>query len=91
MRTASDVIDGRSVSEAWLKTVIRLNEEREPRLFHVITRIAEPTAEVPVIRAAADELLEALNFHSVGTVANTLVNKCAGAGGLTVSGFGMQA
>src|SRR6266545_3030722 len=72
MRTAADVIDGRSVSEAWLKTVIRLNREREPRLFHVITRIAEPTAEIPIIRAAADELLEALNFHSVRTVANTI-------------------
>jgi hypothetical protein len=72
MRIAPNVIQGLSVSEAWLRTLDMLNSAPDRKLFHVVTRIVEPTTEVRAIRTAVDDLLEDLHFRSNRTVANTI-------------------
>lgn len=72
MNIAPDTVTGESVSEAWLNAVLTLRDLPDRTACHLVTRITNPTIEVPFIRAAADGLSETLEFRTVRTVANTI-------------------
>jgi hypothetical protein len=69
---AQDQVQGTTMSEAWLKSVQVVDAAPQRRLFHMVTRISDPVAEEPRIRAAADALLRDLDLAPVDTVANTI-------------------
>lgn len=69
---AQDVIHGATVSEAWLHAIEAVDAVPGRRLFHLSTRIDDPVAEQPRIRAAADTLLLELGLDPIKTVANTI-------------------
>ncbi len=72
MRTASGVVSADNLSDAWLETLVQISDAPGRKLFHMVTRITDPTAEDGTVRAAADQLLESLGHDSVETVANTI-------------------
>lgn len=72
MHLATEAITGTSVSDAWLRTVISVNAIPGQRCYHAVTRIAQPDAQVPEIRAAADWLSERRGYPAINTVANTI-------------------
>ena len=68
MRWWSDVsivgdryVDAHTLSDAWLSAVQVAAETPSRRLVHLVIRIAEPTAEIPFIRASAQGLIDARN------------------------------
>ncbi len=72
MRTATGIVSATTLSDAWLETLVQVVEAPDRKLFHTVTRITEPAAENPAVRAAADDLLAALDYQPIETVANTL-------------------
>lgn len=72
MTLAQDQVRGGTVSEAWLNAVQVVDAAPQRRLFHLVTRVSDPVAEEPHIRAAADTLLRELELAPVDTVANTI-------------------
>jgi len=66
------VIHGDNLSEAWARTVIAVAAEDKHKACHVITRIADPTAEDPRMREMADGILAVRDLAPISTVANTL-------------------
>jgi hypothetical protein len=72
MRTATGIVSATTLSDAWLETLVQVVETPDRKLFHTVTRITEPTTENPAVRAAADDLLAALDYQPIETVANTL-------------------
>lgn len=72
MTLAQDQVYGATVSEAWLNAVQAVDAAPERRLFHLVTRVSDPVAEEPRIRAAADALLRDRDLDPVETVANTI-------------------
>lgn len=72
MRTAPGFVSETNLSDAWLATLLQVADAPDSKLFHTVTRIAEPTVEDGIIRAAADDLLAVLDHQSIETVANTV-------------------
>jgi hypothetical protein len=72
MHLATEAVTGSTVSDAWLRTVISVNDAPDKRCHHAVTRIAQPDTHVPAIRAAADWLSERLGYPAIDTVANTI-------------------
>lgn len=66
-------IDGATVAEAWLGTVLQVARQPDKRAFHVITRIDSARSDGEGrIFSAADDLLDRFGLQPVGTVANTI-------------------
>lgn len=61
-----------NISAAWLAAASRLLAEPKRKALHTAVHISDPTAEVPEVRTAVDELLAAENLQGVETVANTI-------------------
>jgi hypothetical protein len=72
MSIAQETVHGGTVSEAWLSAVVAVNAVPGQTSFHLVTRIEDPVAEQPQIRAAADRLLAELGHSPIATVANTI-------------------
>jgi hypothetical protein len=72
VRLAVGSAAGQNVSDAWLQTVRMLDATSDRRCFHLMTHIARPTDEDPLIRAAADDLQRDLGCYPIDTVANTI-------------------
>ena len=72
MRTATGIVSARTLSDAWLETLVQVSAAPDRKLFQMVTRITEPTAEDGMVRAAADDLLKLLEYQSIETVANTV-------------------
>jgi hypothetical protein len=71
-RLAVDHIRAQTVSAAWLAAVRLALDAPGHRLFHLVTRIEDPTAEDPAVRQAVDGMLADLSLAPVETVANTI-------------------
>jgi len=52
------LIEAGSISEAWLNAITLLHRTSGRKAVHVVARIHDPTAEIPEIRAEADQLIE---------------------------------
>lgn len=66
-------VEASNVSTAWLAISQRLNGEPKRKAIHTVTRIDDPVAEDPTVRAAMDELLASgKKLQCVDTVANTI-------------------
>ncbi len=52
------LIEARSISQAWLSAITLLHGTPGRKAVHVVARIHDPTAEIPEIRAEADQLIE---------------------------------
>ena len=50
-----------NLSEGWLKTVLAIRNEPGDHAVHFITRVVDPTAEVPAIREGAQWLIDQVN------------------------------
>ena len=72
MHLATEAVTGSTVSDAWLRTVLSVTDASDKRCHHAVTRIVQPDAHVPAIRAAADWLSGRLGYPSIDTVANTI-------------------
>lgn len=74
MSIAQEPVRGATISDAWLNAVIAADGavDRDHGLFHLVTRIDDPTTEQPRIRAAADNLISGLRYEPIDTVANTI-------------------
>jgi thymidylate synthase len=72
MRIATGVVSESTLSDAWLNTLVQVADTPDRKLFHMVTRITEPTTEDAVVRAAADDLLAAFDYQPIETVANTV-------------------
>lgn len=72
MSIAQETVHGGTVSDAWLNAVVAVNAVPGQTSFHLVTRIEDPLAEQPRIRAAADGLLAELGHSPITTVANTI-------------------
>lgn len=72
MHLATEAITGNTVSDAWLRTVMSVNDAPDQRCYHTVTRIAQPDTQVPEIRTAADWLSERRGYPEINTVANTI-------------------
>jgi len=75
----SELVRGRSLGEAWLNTLRRVNSAPTGELVHVLTSVSEPwLPEDPAIRAALDEALvprgtgARSRLQTVDTIANTI-------------------
>lgn len=66
------VVRGENVSIAWARTLVAVSDAPEHKSVHVITRVADPTAEDTQIRQMVDRMLDGLDRRPVETVANTL-------------------
>jgi hypothetical protein len=71
-RLALDPIRAQTVSGAWLGAVRAALNSPGHRLFHLVTRVEDPTAEDPAVRQVADRLLADLELPPIETVANTI-------------------
>jgi hypothetical protein len=65
-------VEASNVSIAWLAAAQRLDGEPKRKAIHTVTRIVDPVAETPAVRAAMDELLADKDLQCVDTVANTI-------------------
>jgi hypothetical protein len=72
MRTATGIVEEEGLSDAWLRTLMRVSQAPNRKQFHTVTRIADPTKEDSQIRDAADEMLAIHGHQSIETVANTI-------------------
>jgi hypothetical protein len=72
MSIAQETVRGATVSDAWMSAVVAVNAAPGQTLFHLVSRIDDPLAEQPQIRAAADTLLADLGHSPIVTVANTV-------------------
>ncbi len=61
-----------SVSEAWLLGLERVVAEPDGRLVHLVSTVTEPGAELAPVRHVLDSALDAVDKHSVDTVAETI-------------------
>lgn len=75
----SITINERTVSEAWLASVIAVDALPKHHTYHLIVRIEQPDKEVPAIRAIVDKMIAHINKNSakkniydVDTVRNTI-------------------
>lgn len=60
------------MSEAWLRTLEHAHAAPGGRMVHLVTAIAQPTAQVPGVREVLDSFLLEQDDQSVGTVAETI-------------------
>lgn len=65
-------VEAADVSTAWLEAARRLAWDPKRKADGTVVRICEPVGEIPAVREAMDELLEAQELQSVETVANTI-------------------
>lgn len=72
MSLASGCVAGGTVGAAWLAAIDALVAAPGHKLTHLVVRIADPVAEDPQVRAAADALLAERGKQPVDTVANTI-------------------
>lgn len=68
----SALINAENVSEAWLQTLEHAHSAKGGRLVHLVTSIANPTAEVPEVREVLDAFLRDQREQAISTVAETI-------------------
>lgn len=73
--TSGAVVEGSSVSAAWLDAVELVVGLPRASVFHLVVRIGQPTVEDPYVRGAVDELLREVDLPPIDTVRNTIFPK----------------
>ena len=61
-----------TISEAWVKGLERVMDERDGRLVHLVSTVTEPGTELVPVRGVLDAALERAGAQSVDTVAETI-------------------
>jgi hypothetical protein len=72
MTLATEDIRAENISRAWLQTVASLSRHSPRAAYHLVVRIANPSAEVRSVRVLADKLLGDLKLRPIDTVRNTI-------------------
>jgi thymidylate synthase len=72
MRLSTTSVNAENVSRAWIETCRAVSAAPDRRVFHHVTRIADPTTEEAAIRSSVESILEENGLDPVDTVANTI-------------------